>query len=80
MSATKWAVIVSYTGCVPSKALLAAAKRAHMHRKSDIKGITPHEPGIDFAAVKEHVFDTIKTIEPHDSQERFEGLGGKCHS
>jgi len=63
------------TGCVPSKALLAAAKRAHMHRKDDIKGIAPHEPEIDFSAVKDHVFDTIKTIEPNDSQERFESLG-----
>ena len=63
------------TGCVPSKALLAAGKRAQTHRKNDIKGIKGHEPDIDFAAVKDHVFDTIKTIEPNDSQERFEGLG-----
>jgi len=63
------------TGCVPSKALLAAAKRAQMHRKDDIKGIKAHEPEIDFAAVKDHVFDTIKAIEPNDSQERFEKLG-----
>ncbi|MBI1285399.1 MAG: dihydrolipoamide dehydrogenase, partial [Thiobacillus sp.] len=63
------------TGCVPSKALLAAGKRAQAHRKDDIKGITPHEPEINFSLVKDHVFDTIKTIEPHDSQERFEGLG-----
>ena len=63
------------TGCVPSKALLAAAKRAHMHRKNDIKGIKAHEPEIDFSAVKDHVFYTIKTIEQHDSPERFRELG-----
>ncbi len=63
------------TGCVPSKALLAAGKRAQMHRKSDIKGIAPHEPDIDFSAVKDHVFETIKTIEPNDSPERFSNLG-----
>ena len=63
------------TGCIPSKALLAAGKRAHMHRKDDIKGVKPHEPDIDFSAVKDHVFDTIKTIEPHDSPERFRSLG-----
>lgn len=63
------------TGCVPSKALLAAGKRAQMHRKDDIKGIKAHEPEIDFAAVKDHVFDTIATIEPHDSPERFRELG-----
>lgn len=63
------------TGCVPSKALLAAGKRAQMHRKDDIKGIAPHEPEIDFSAVKDHVFDTIKTIAPNDSPERFRELG-----
>ena len=63
------------TGCVPSKALLAAGKRAQMHRKDDIKGIAAHEPEIDFSAVKDHVFDTIATIEPNDSPERFRSLG-----
>lgn len=63
------------TGCVPSKALLAAAKRAGIHRKSDIKGIKPHEPNIDYAKVKEHVTDTIAMIEPNDSPERFRSLG-----
>jgi pyruvate/2-oxoglutarate dehydrogenase complex dihydrolipoamide dehydrogenase (E3) component len=63
------------TGCVPSKALLAAGKRAQAHRKNDISGIKAHEPEIDFSAVKDHVFDVIGTIAPHDSQERFEGLG-----
>lgn len=63
------------SGCVPSKALLAAAKRAQAHRKSNIKGVAPHEPEIDFSAVKDHVVDVIKTIAPNDSQERFEGLG-----
>jgi|TARA_R110002126_G_scaffold291807_1_gene459747 pyruvate/2-oxoglutarate dehydrogenase complex dihydrolipoamide dehydrogenase (E3) component len=63
------------TGCVPSKALLAAGKRAHLHRNGDIKGIKAHEPEIDFAAVKDHVSDTIKTIAPNDSPERFRGLG-----
>jgi pyruvate/2-oxoglutarate dehydrogenase complex dihydrolipoamide dehydrogenase (E3) component len=46
-----------------------------MHRKDDIKGIAPHEPEIDYAAVKDHVADTIATIEPHDSPERFRELG-----
>ena len=63
------------TGCVPSKALLAAGKRAAMHRKDDIKGIASHEPIIDYAAVKDHVADTIATIAPHDSPERFRELG-----
>ena len=65
------------TGCVPSKALLQAGKAAQAFRKSEIFGIKPQEPEVDFSAVKDHVFGVIKTIEPHDSPERFEGLGVK---
>ncbi len=63
------------TGCVPSKALLAAAKRAETHRENNIKGIAGHEPNVDFAEVKDHVLETIQAIKPNDSKERFEGLG-----
>ncbi len=63
------------TGCVPSKALLAAAKSAQAHRTSDAFGVAGHEPGVDFAAVMAHVQRVIAAIAPHDSQERFEGLG-----
>ena len=62
-------------GCVPSKALLAAAKAAQAMRTGAGFGITPTEPEIDFAAVKDHVARTIATIAPTDSQQRFEGLG-----
>ncbi len=65
------------TGCVPSKALLAAAKAAQAHRESDKFGIAGHEPGVDFTAVMAHVQRVIATIAPHDSQERFEKLGVK---
>lgn len=61
-------------GCVPSKALIAAADAAHAARHSGHLGITA-EPRIDFAAVMAHVRRTIETIAPIDSQERFEGLG-----
>lgn len=63
------------TGCVPSKALIAAASRAHAMRSADKYGIASVEPQIDFAAVMNHVHEAIATIEPNDSQERFEGLG-----
>lgn len=63
------------TGCVPSKALLAAAKRAQAHRLTNIPGIDAHEPTIDFSRVKDHVQAAIDQIAPHDSVERFEGLG-----
>lgn len=65
------------TGCVPSKALLAAGKRAHAMRSGAPYGITPVEPEIDFAAANAHVHNVIKGIEPHDSVERFESLGVK---
>ncbi|GJL85649.1 MAG: dihydrolipoamide dehydrogenase [Micavibrio sp.] len=65
------------TGCVPSKALLAAAKAAQNFRKSKKFGITQQDPNVDFSGVKDHVFNVIGKIEPHDSQERFEGLGVK---
>lgn len=64
-----------HVGCVPSKALLAAARRAQAMREAGPFGIAPVEPVIDFAAVMEHVRDVIAAIAPHDSVERFEGLG-----
>jgi len=63
------------TGCVPSKALLQAAKVAHNFRKSEKFGIKSREPEVDFSAVKDHVYGVIAAIEPNDSQERFEALG-----
>ncbi len=63
------------SGCIPSKALLAAAKYADAHRKSAKFGTESHEPDIDFAGAMSHVESVIKSIAPHDSQERFEGLG-----
>ena len=62
-------------GCVPSKALIAAAKAAQAHRTSAPFGVAADEPQIDYAAAMAHVHGVIKGIEPHDSVERFEGLG-----
>ena len=63
------------TGCVPSKSLIAAAHMAHTRRQGAAFGIALVEPQIDFAAVHDHVHDVIAGIAPHDSVERFEGLG-----
>lgn len=62
-------------GCVPSKALLAAAKRVRSARENAAFGLTGPPPTIDFAAVMAHVHGVIAAIEPNDSQARFEGLG-----
>ncbi|MEZ5832120.1 MAG: FAD-dependent oxidoreductase [Dongiaceae bacterium] len=62
-------------GCVPSKALLAAAKAAAGHRHAAGFGIEFAPPRIDLARVQAHIEETIAAIAPHDSVERFEGLG-----
>lgn len=63
------------TGCVPSKALLAAAKAAEDMRRAHAFGVNGHAPVVDFAAVNRHVHGVIAAIEPHDSVARYEGLG-----
>jgi len=63
------------SGCVPSKALLAAAKAAHYAKGAASMGIYGSAPKIDFAAVKAHLARVIDGIAPHDSIERFESLG-----
>jgi pyruvate/2-oxoglutarate dehydrogenase complex dihydrolipoamide dehydrogenase (E3) component/uncharacterized membrane protein YdjX (TVP38/TMEM64 family) len=67
------------TGCVPSKAIIHAAKIVHENRKSHRSGLLCGEPAaIDFKQVMAHVDGSIKAIEPHDSIERYEGLGVSC--
>lgn len=62
-------------GCVPSKALIAAGRRAHAMRTSGPFGIVPTNPSIGYRAVHDHVHGVIAAIAPNDSIERFEGLG-----
>ena len=62
-------------GCVPSKAILKAGKIAQAHRSGEGFGIKPQDPIVDWEAVKAHISGVIATIAPHDSVERFEGLG-----
>jgi pyruvate/2-oxoglutarate dehydrogenase complex dihydrolipoamide dehydrogenase (E3) component len=63
------------TGCVPSKALLAAGKAARLDRLAASYGVGYPPAEVDFAAVHRHVHDVIAGIAPHDSVARFEGLG-----
>src|SRR4029450_8160621 len=62
-------------GCVPSKALIAAAKMAQAQRDGAPFGIASVEPKVDFARVVDHVHQVIAAIAPNDSVERFEKLG-----
>jgi len=62
-------------GCVPSKALIAAAQAAQAVRGAARFGVRAAAPMVDFAAVHDHVRGVIDAIAPNDSAERFEGLG-----
>jgi pyruvate/2-oxoglutarate dehydrogenase complex dihydrolipoamide dehydrogenase (E3) component/uncharacterized membrane protein YdjX (TVP38/TMEM64 family) len=66
------------TGCVPSKALLRSAKFVAQARKAENLGIRTATVEFDFAEVMERVQRVIRTIEPHDSAERYAGLGVEC--
>ncbi len=66
------------TGCVPSKSLIASAKVAETIRQAEAFGVKGASGQVDFAAVMERVQSVIKTIEPHDSVERFTSLGVDC--
>jgi len=63
------------TGCVPSKALIRSAKfRSHIARAREF-GIASANAQFEFADVMQRVQAVIKTVEPHDSAERYSGLG-----
>jgi pyruvate/2-oxoglutarate dehydrogenase complex dihydrolipoamide dehydrogenase (E3) component len=63
------------TGCVPSKALLAASHAARTVRDAGRFGVIAGEPSIDWGRVRSHVLGTIAAIAPVDSEERFTALG-----
>lgn len=64
-----------WTGCVPSKALIAAASRAHAVRTAARFGVTTGPVTVDLRAVMAHVHAAREAIAPHDSPERLEREG-----
>lgn len=68
------------TGCVPSKALIRSAKFVKEAQMAEQLGFKPVKPEFDFAQVMERVQRVIAEIEPHDSIERYTGLGVDCIS
>jgi len=62
-------------GCVPSKSLIKSARIAHQMRHAEQWAVGPVQPRVDLAQVMERVAGVIRGIEPHDSPERFRGLG-----
>jgi pyruvate/2-oxoglutarate dehydrogenase complex dihydrolipoamide dehydrogenase (E3) component/uncharacterized membrane protein YdjX (TVP38/TMEM64 family) len=66
------------TGCVPSKALIKTARVLSTIRRAKEFGLKSASAEFDFAEVMERVQRVIKTIEPHDSIERYTALGVEC--
>ncbi|MCD4743917.1 MAG: mercuric reductase, partial [Desulfobacteraceae bacterium] len=66
------------TGCVPSKALIASAKLVSYTKRAKEFGFNRASIDFDFANVMERIQSVIKKVAPHDSVERFTGLGVDC--
>lgn len=66
------------TGCVPSKALLRSAKFLNHVQRAPEFGMRSAQADFDFAKVMERVRNVIRRVEPHDSVERYNGLGVEC--
>jgi len=64
-----------WTGCVPSKSLIAAASLAHRMRHADSVGLAPTDPNVDFASVMDRAQRAIRTIEAEDPPERLRDAG-----
>ncbi|MFP8779026.1 FAD-dependent oxidoreductase [Hydrogenophaga sp. RWCD_12] len=62
-------------GCVPSKALIKSAKLAHQMRHASNYGLDDAKVAFSFRAVMERIQAVVRAIEPHDSVERYTGLG-----
>ena len=62
-------------GCVPSKALIRSARLAHQMRNGARYGLSNTEPSVSFKAVMQRINQVIQAIAPHDSPERYAGLG-----
>jgi len=66
------------TGCVPSKALIKSARVLAQIRRARDYGLKSASVEFDFADVMERVQRVVKAVEPHDSAERYTGLGVEC--
>jgi pyruvate/2-oxoglutarate dehydrogenase complex dihydrolipoamide dehydrogenase (E3) component len=65
-------------GCVPSKTLIRTAQAYYVMKNSQSFGLpSVNLPPVDFSRVRERIQSVIATIQKHDSEERFCGLGAK---
>lgn len=63
------------TGCVPSKAIIRSGKISHYINHAERYGLDENSAKLSFDKVMQRVHNVIKAIEPHDSVERYQGLG-----
>ena len=64
-----------YNGCVPSKALIHAARQLHQIRQAQALGLNVGDVSVDWPALMQRVQQVISHIEPHDSIARYTALG-----
>lgn len=69
----------TWNGCIPSKALIAAANLRQMIGRADQFGIRVDPPSVDFAAVMAHVRERVETIAAHDDTPHLEAMGIAVH-
>lgn len=65
-------------GCVPSKALIAAANLAAVAEAAKEAGVQYAKPAVSFSRVMKSVHNAITSVAPHDSVERYQKLGVEC--
>ena len=66
------------TGCVPSKALIKSARVVAQMRRAADYGLRSAKVDFEFAEVMQRVQRVVRAVEPHDSVERYTGLGVEC--
>src|SRR5215218_7936733 len=64
-----------WTGCVPTKALVASAKLLHQMQHADAWGLEPHAPKVTPRAIMESMRETMRVTAKHDDPEKFRKLG-----
>lgn len=64
-----------WTGCVPSKALIASSRLAHEMENAGRLGLTPASPDGDFPNVMRRLREARAVVEHHDDPERFRAMG-----
>jgi len=64
-----------WTGCVPTKALVASAKLAHQMRHADAFGLEPVMPRISPKSVMDSMREQRRRISRHDDPQKFRNLG-----